>query len=84
MFTDGQKARMRTALTSNVGGRSNLITPINHATGIDVAPPFVKLIFLLKGILPVLETAFYLRITLIMHPLLGIGYLKGGSRFFYA
>ena len=43
MFTDGQKARMRTALTSNVGGRSNLITPINHAaTGIDVAPPFCK------------------------------------------
>ena len=41
MFTDGQKARMRTALLSNVGGRNNLITPQNQAaTGIDVAPPF--------------------------------------------
>ena len=45
MFTDGQKARMRTAL-SNVGGRNNLITPQNQAaTGIDVAPLFVPLIF---------------------------------------
>ena len=42
-----------------------------------MAPPFVKLIFLLIGILPVLETAFDLRITLIMRLLLGIGYLKG-------
>ncbi len=41
MFTLGQKARMRTALLSNVGGRNNLITPQNQAaTGIDVAPPF--------------------------------------------
>ena len=38
--------------------------------------------FLLIGILPVLETAFYLRTTLIMHSLLGIGHLKVDSRFF--
>ena len=43
MFTLGQKARMRTALTSSVGGRSNLITPANHfATGVDTTPPFCK------------------------------------------
>ena len=43
MFTLGQKARMRTALTSTVGGRSNLITLANHqATGIDTTPPFCK------------------------------------------
>ena len=43
MFTLGQKARMRTALNSNTGGRSNLITPANHfATGIDTTAPFCK------------------------------------------
>jgi hypothetical protein len=43
MFTLGQKARMRTALTSSVGGRSNLISLANHqATGIDTTPPFCK------------------------------------------
>ena len=43
MFTLGQKDRMRTALTSSVGGRSNLITPSNHyLTGIDAEPPFCK------------------------------------------
>tara|TARA_B100001287_G_scaffold276658_1_gene288500 strand:- start:6078 stop:8123 length:2046 start_codon:yes stop_codon:yes gene_type:complete len=43
MFTIGQKDRMRTALTSPVGGRSNLITPSNHQlTGIDIDPPFCK------------------------------------------
>ena len=43
MFTLGQKARMRTALNSSTGGRSNLITPANHfATGIDTTAPFCK------------------------------------------
>ncbi|MAJ07082.1 MAG: hypothetical protein CL827_09540 [Crocinitomicaceae bacterium] len=43
MFTLGQKARMRTALNSSTGGRSNLITPANHfATGIDTIAPFCK------------------------------------------
>ena len=43
MFTLGQKARMRTALNSSTGGRSNLITPANHfATGIDTVAPFCK------------------------------------------
>ena len=43
MFTLGQKARMRTALTSSTGGRSNLITLTNHiATGIDTVAPFCK------------------------------------------
>ncbi len=43
MFTLGQKDRMRTALTSSVGGRSNLITTNNHQqTGIDIEPPFCK------------------------------------------
>ena len=43
MFTLGQKARMRTALNSSTGGRSNLITPSNHfATGIDTIAPFCK------------------------------------------
>lgn len=43
MFTLGQKARMRIALNSSIGGRSNLITASNHAaTGIDVTPPFCK------------------------------------------
>ena len=43
MFTLGQKARMRTALTSITGGRSNLISPANHfATGIDTVAPFCK------------------------------------------
>lgn len=35
MFTEGQKTRMRAALLSNIGGRSNLITAANQAaTGI--------------------------------------------------
>ena len=35
MFTEGQKTRMRAAITSVIGGRSNLITAANHtATGI--------------------------------------------------
>ena len=35
MFTNGQKTRMRAAITSVIGGRSNLITAANHtATGI--------------------------------------------------
>ena len=43
MFTLGQKARMRTALNSSTGGRSNLITTANHfATGIDTTAPFCK------------------------------------------
>ena len=43
MFTLGQKARMRTAVTSSLGGRSNLITAANHlATGIDTTAPFCK------------------------------------------
>jgi PKD repeat protein len=43
MFTLGQKERMRTALTSSVGGRANLITSTNHQlTGIDIEPPFCK------------------------------------------
>ena len=36
MFTEGQKTRMRNAITSNTAGRSNLITASNHAlTGIN-------------------------------------------------
>jgi PKD repeat protein len=36
MFTEGQKTRMRNAVTSNTAGRSNLITASNHAlTGIN-------------------------------------------------
>lgn len=35
MFTEGQKTRMRAAITSAIGGRSNVITAANHtATGI--------------------------------------------------
>ncbi len=35
MFTEGQKTRMRAAITSSIGGRSNLITATNQtATGI--------------------------------------------------
>ena len=46
MFTQGQKSRMRTALNSTTGGRSNLITPSNHfATGIDVPAPFCEVDF---------------------------------------
>ena len=46
MFTQGQKSRMRTALNSTTGGRSNLITPSNHfATGIDAPAPFCEVDF---------------------------------------
>lgn len=46
MFTQGQKSRMRTALNSSTGGRSNLITPSNHfATGIDAPAPFCEVDF---------------------------------------
>ncbi|MCX6291039.1 MAG: M43 family zinc metalloprotease [Bacteroidetes bacterium] len=39
MFTQGQKTRMRAALTSPVGGRNNLSTPANLvATGTDGTP----------------------------------------------
>lgn len=39
MFTQGQVTRMRTALLSSTGGRSNLITTANqNATGISSAP----------------------------------------------
>lgn len=46
MFTQGQKSRMRAALNSTTGGRSNLITPSNHfATGIDAPAPFCEVDF---------------------------------------
>ena len=46
MFTQGQKSRMRTALNSTTGGRSNLITPSNHfATVIDAPAPFCEVDF---------------------------------------
>jgi len=43
MFTIGQTVRMRTALTSSVAGRSNLITPSNlNATGALMPTPDLK------------------------------------------
>jgi len=39
MFTNGQKNRMRAALQSSVGGRSNVVSTSNHtATGLNTTP----------------------------------------------
>ncbi len=43
MFTEGQKARMRAALTSSISGRNNLYTAANHIfTGINDADALCK------------------------------------------
>ena len=77
MFTVGQKARMRTALLSSVGGRNNLITAQNQAaTGIDVAPPFCSADFFLIDTLHVQVIVFILKIIPIITQLLGTGHLK--------
>ena len=39
MFTNGQKNRMRAALQSSVGGRSNVVSTSNQtATGLNTTP----------------------------------------------
>jgi PKD repeat protein len=47
MFTPGQATRMRTAITSSIGGRNNLWQSSNLvATGTDGPPPFCKADFI--------------------------------------
>ena len=80
MFTLGQKARMRTALTSSTGGRSNLISPANHiATGIDTVAPFCKADFFANRYITCSGDSLYFQDYSYHNPVSWNWFFEGGS-----
>ena len=80
MFTLGQKDRMRTALTSSVGGRSNLITSSNHQqTGIDIEPPFCKAEFFAENYIACTGDSLFFEDQSYHHPIYWDWYFEGAN-----
>ena len=80
MFTLGQKTRMRTALNSSTGGRSNLITPANHfATGIDTVAPFCKADFFANRYITCSGDSLYFQDYSYHNPISWDWYLEGAN-----
>jgi hypothetical protein len=80
MFTLGQKDRMRTALTSSIGGRSNLITPYNHQqTGIDIEPPFCKADFFAENYITCTGDSLFFEDQSYHHPIYWDWYFEGAN-----